>query len=338
MTESTPVHPAGRRGWPRRLLRLAAWCVALAVLGWFVSSGVFVWWMTHGHFRSREIPPEQAGLPVEALRLPTRDGETLGAWLLRGRRADAPAVIILHGIGGSRRDGLPIMRRLHAEGYTVVSLTLRGHGDSTGQRIDFGYGSRADVVAAVDLVARETPQARGVVVCGSSLGSAAALFAAKELDHRVRGYVLESPYQNLDVATRNRLEMRLPRYVDDVAYAGIWLWSRILLPYDPRVISPERAARDVPHDVPVTILYGKRDRHATPAEAEAIYAAVKSHGRIVRFPRGRHANLFKTDPDTYYGVLRELLERTVPAPTTAPKPATVPATSTASARVRRAPL
>jgi hypothetical protein len=67
-------------------------------------------------------------------------------------------------------------------------------------------------------------------------------------------------------------------------------------------------------------------------------AAVKSHGRIVRFPRGRHANLFKTDPDTYYGVLRELLERTVPTPATAPTPATMPTTSTASVRVRRAPF
>ncbi len=243
MTDATPAQPRRRRAWPRRLLRLAAWTGCLAVLVWFVSCGLFVWWMTHGHFRSREIPPEQAGLPVEALRIATRDGQTLGAWLLRGRQAHAPAVVILHGLGGSRRDALPVMRRLHGEGYTVLALTLRAHGDSSGDRLDFGYASRNDVIAAVELLEQQAPRPTGIVLCGTSLGSAAALFAAKELDHRVRGYVLESPYQNLDVATRNRLEMRLPRYVDDVAYAGIWLWSRMLTRARSRPSGPRATCR-----------------------------------------------------------------------------------------------
>ena len=36
-----------------------------------------------------------------------------------------------------------------------------------------------------------------MIVDGNSMGAAAAVFAGRELAHRVRGYILESPYQDL---------------------------------------------------------------------------------------------------------------------------------------------
>ena len=34
---------------------------------------------------------------------------------------------------------------------------------------------------------------------------------------------------------------------------------------------------------------------------------MQSHAKLIRFPRGGHANLFKTDPQAYYAALQSLL-------------------------------
>ena len=52
------------------------------------------------------------------------------------------------------------------------------------------------------------------------MGSAAAVFAAGELGHRVHGYILESPYQDLKVAVWNRVNVALPPVLSHAAYAG----------------------------------------------------------------------------------------------------------------------
>src|SRR5437016_12545555 len=99
-------------------------------------------------------------------------------------------------------------------------ISLRAPGDSTGDFNDIGFSARHDVIAAVEFLERRRP-GRPVVVLGVSLGAAAAIFAAGELGHRVQGYILESPYQDLKVAVRNRVETYLPPVVDRLAYQGL---------------------------------------------------------------------------------------------------------------------
>ncbi len=87
---------------------------------------------------------------------------------------------------------------------------MRAHGDSSGEFNDIGYSARLDVVAAVEFLERRRP-ARPILIHGTSLGAAAATFAAEELGHRVHGYVLECPYRDLRTAVWNRAEKALRR-------------------------------------------------------------------------------------------------------------------------------
>src|SRR5262249_52034256 len=147
-------------------------------------------------------------------------------------------------------------------------VSLRAHGDSTGEVNDFGYGARHDVTAAVAWAEKNHPH-RPIIVWGRSLGSAAALFAAGDLGHRVRGYVLECPYRDLRTAVRTRTRLRLPPVAADVAYLGLVTTAPLVLP-DADRISPLEAAGEVPEGMPVLILAGGKDRRARPEEAEAI--------------------------------------------------------------------
>jgi pimeloyl-ACP methyl ester carboxylesterase len=190
-------------------------------------------------------------------------------------------------------------------------ITLRAHGDSTGDFNDMGYSARHDIAAAVQFLERRLP-GNAIVVHGLSMGGAAALFASRELGNRVSGYILESPYRDLRVAARNRIENALPPVLDYVAYLGFLVVSPLVLP-DLAKISPVKAVCGIPDDVPVLILAGGEDPVARPHEAQAILDRVRSHGRLVLFERAGHMNFPETSPDVYQqsmnGFLREIKRR-----------------------------
>ena len=184
-------------------------------------------------------------------------------------------------------------------------ISMRAHGDSTGDFNDIGYSARHDVAAAVDFLERRRP-GRPIVILGVSLGSAAAAFAAGELGERVAGYVLESPFADLKTAVRNRTRAYLPTPLDQIAYLGLRAAGMAILP-NLDAIAPAAAVADVPADVPVLILAGEADRRATPEEARAVFDRVRSHARLVMFPGARHKNLAEIDPPRYRRILVEFV-------------------------------
>jgi alpha-beta hydrolase superfamily lysophospholipase len=186
-------------------------------------------------------------------------------------------------------------------------ISLRAHGDSTGDYNDFGYGARHDVIAAVDYLERRRP-GRPVVILGASLGSAAALFASAELGSRVRGYILESPYKDLRTAVWNRLDDALPPVLDWVAYRGLVAVSTQVVPHLDQ-ISPYHAAGAIPADVPVLILAGSADRRARLHEARAILGRVSERSELVIFPGADHMRMMEVDPARYRDAVLGFVEK-----------------------------
>ncbi len=125
---------------------------------------------------------------------------------------------------------------------------------------------------------------------GTSTGAAAAIFSAGALDHRVQGYIPESPYQDLKIAAWNRTALYLPPALSHAVYLGLRLVGPLFPPHLDE-ISPLNAIGAIPADVPVLILAGDADRLARPAEAHALFRRVQTHGKLVVFPNAGHLNL-----------------------------------------------
>ena len=96
-------------------------------------------------------------------------------------------VVLLHGGGQTRHAWGATARKLAEAGHHVVSLDLRGHGDSDwSQSGDYGFEAFRDDVVAV-LATFDRP----AVLVGASLGGIAALLAAGEgAPDQVRALVL----------------------------------------------------------------------------------------------------------------------------------------------------
>jgi alpha-beta hydrolase superfamily lysophospholipase len=241
---------------------------------------------------------------LEAHRLTTADGQQIGAWFVRGMD-DAPSILLVHGIGANRSACLGRARLLATQGCSVLMITLRAHGDSTGEVNDMGYSARQDVVAGVEFLERRST-GKPIIVHGLSMGGAAAVFASAELADRVQGYVLESPYRDLKTAVRNRTEHALPPILDRLAYIGLLAVAPLVLP-DLDKLSLVEAIGGVPPEVQVLILAGGKDPVARPEEAKAILDSVRTHGRLVIFEQAGHLNFPETCPGLYERSLLDFL-------------------------------
>ena len=233
------------------------------------------------------------GLSAETLQIETRDGLELGAWFHAGdpRRV---LVLLLHGMGASRTSLSPAARRLAENGFGYLALSLRAFGDSEGERLDFGWSSRADVLAAVETIEREQP-GRPIVVIGQSLGAAAAIFAAPELGTRIAGWILEGPYRDLDKACRDRLSAQLLPPLDALAFAGLYLWAPLFLGESFRQIRPIDSVDDLPPRVPVLFVAGSADRLAPHEDIAELCARSGGSAELAILDGRDHCGLWELD-------------------------------------------
>ena len=261
-------------------MRLVVW-VAVAC-GVVVVLSLWIFWMAVRPPRLT-IPgtPQDYRLNAEALTITTVDGLKLAAWLIAARERGAPAIVVLHGYPANKADLLPIAGALNAR-FTVLLVDFRSFGDSEGRVTTLGFRERADLRAAVDLLA-----ARGhtrIGVFGYSLGGAVALMGAAE-DPRIRAVAAWAPFADLRVLARD-------------LYAIFWmlkypfvelmvLWGRLFLGGDITRPSPEIAAARLA--IPVQIWASRDDDQIPFGHAERLQRALGGNPHAeFQFGRGLH--------------------------------------------------
>jgi dienelactone hydrolase len=164
--------------------------------------------------------PADVGLAAEDVRFHASDGVELAAWYVPS--TNGAAVVLLGGATNNRSDELDHAAVLARHGYGVLLLDARGHGDSDGDAMLWGWFGETDVPAAVDFLSQRPDVVDGRIgAIGMSMGAEEAIGAAGE-DERIRAVVAEGATargarDEGDASTG--VGSFLPRYVD-------WVTSR----------------------------------------------------------------------------------------------------------------
>ena len=133
--------------------------------------------------------PAAVGLDYEPVTLTTTDGVELAAWYLPG--TNGAGVVVMHGAGSTRSDVLDQAAALVHGGYAVVLIDARGHGDSDGTAMDFGWYGDLDIAAGTTFLASRADIDRTRIgVVGFSMGGEEAIGAAAT-DPLIRAVVAE---------------------------------------------------------------------------------------------------------------------------------------------------
>lgn len=163
-----------RRSWPVRALGAIGASTFVVVTTMVVAPAVMA-------TNVRPVPlgssPSTVGLAYEDVSLRTADGVDLAGWYVAP--VDGAAVVLRHGAGSTRSDVLDEAAVLARRGYGVLMVDARGHGDSDGRAMDFGWWGDADVAASVSwLAARPEVDADRIGLVGLSMGGEEVIGAA----------------------------------------------------------------------------------------------------------------------------------------------------------------
>lgn len=119
--------------------------------------------------------------------------------------SEGPLVICLPGMGELRQTYRLLVPKLAASGCRVVTMDLRGHGDS-----DATFTSYDDEALASDILALIQELGEPAIVVGNSIAAGAAVIAAADSPTAVRGLALLGPFvRDPDGGAVQRLLFRL---------------------------------------------------------------------------------------------------------------------------------
>ena len=173
------------RNWPAMAAGISGTLLVMVVITWLIAPGV----------AATNVPPSEIGatpadlgLVYETVGLTTSDGVDLAAWYLPG--TTGAAIIVAHGAGSTRSDALDQAAVLNRNGFSVLLIDARGHGESGGSAMDFGWYGDLDIAAGIDhLKVRSDVDPERIGVLGLSMGGEEAIGAAT--DRRVHAVVAE---------------------------------------------------------------------------------------------------------------------------------------------------
>ncbi|MGD0017768.1 MAG: prolyl oligopeptidase family serine peptidase [Candidatus Limnocylindrales bacterium] len=212
------------------------------------------------------------------MRFPSRDRAiTIDAWWVPGPAADAPAVVLAHGLHECKRATTVLFPAgmLHAHGFAVLIIDLRDEGSSTVDtgRFAGGVGEARDVLGAWDWL-REVQgiPAERIGLFGVSLGAGAVLIAAGE-EPRVAAVWEDSGYADLTQVLRHQVRSyMIPSFFADLALAyGRMHGHEIAFP------SPGGEVRRFGRR-PLAIVHGERDGSVPVEQAYMLIAVDQAAG------------------------------------------------------------
>ena len=203
--------------------------------------------------------PEVIGLAYEDVEVPTSGGLRLPAWYLPAGEAPAPGVLLIHGWESSRDRTLPNAQVLHALGYHVLTLDVRGHGANGPEVLPMSVGEYAADTRAGVAWLRGRPEVTRIAVLGHSMGAAGSLVATAtdpDVDAVIAVAAPADPWR----LTRQTFQLAHLPIPAPIAWPLAWLTTRVYLRPRGHSVASVSATRAVQITrVPVLLVHGTDD-------------------------------------------------------------------------------
>jgi pimeloyl-ACP methyl ester carboxylesterase len=275
------------------------WWVLIVVVGlvlaYFVVGGVAAITMTKvGEHPQYDKTPESFGVDYHSVVIYSRkDRLKLSAWYLPNGNPER-CVLLVHGRNASKQNAISgklpeLAAKLTREGYAVLMIDMRGHGESEGKRYTWGEHERRDVLGGVDFLLEEGFEPGKIAVLGISLGGAAAE------DKAIGALILDSTFAELiQLVEPNWVnESRLPMFF----LGGVYVMWQIFYGFDLKKVKPVEDIKKVPPR-PILIMHSCSDEMIEVSHAHQMAEAVPS-AKLVIFEVCDHAELYRDAPEKY---------------------------------------
>ena len=227
------------------------------------------------------------------------DGAILRGWKIQPKNPNGDWVLLYHGISDNRTGNLAHAEFLLTNGYSVVMMDSRAHGQSGGTIATYGWLERNDTRAIVSaLYADES--VRHLYALGVSMGAAIALQSAA-IEPRIEAVVAEDPFENLREVTYDYAGLELSPLLGKTLFRPASMAALHGVKkdggFDPDEVSPKKAV--AARAFPVLLICGTADHRIPCRHAQAIYQAAIGPKELWIVPGAAHASALGHAPQEY---------------------------------------
>lgn len=240
----------------------------------------------------------KTGASWSAVETRGEDGAPLKGWLFRPRSPNGDAVILLHGVGDTRRGMLGHARYLVEAGYACLLPDSRGHGISGGDIVTFGVKETGDVTRWAALL-EETAHPSAIYGLGESMG-AAILIQALAREPRIRAAVAECSFDDFRAIAAERIAQftgipAKPLFRPMVESA--LLYTRLRYGIALENASPADALRST--STPVLLIHGTADKNIPASHSRRLAMIRPATTDLWEVPGAHHVDSLSADPSNF---------------------------------------
>ena len=244
----------------------------------------------------------------EELDMTSYDGLNLKGYFLEAKEPTNKVVVFAHGYLGRASDMSLFGQYYYEElGYHMFTADARGHGQSEGDYIGFGWHDRLDYVDWINLLIDKLGSDTEIVLHGLSMGAATVLMTSGEdLPNNVKVVVADSPYTNVYDLFSYQMErmFKLPSFPILDSTSAV---TKVKAGYSLREASALEQVKKT--DIPVLYFHGDTDTFVPTELAQELYENTPSETELITFDEAGHGEGFVVAREKYIHHLNVFLKK-----------------------------
>lgn len=233
----------------------------------------------------------------EVLTMKSSDQLILSGLLIPHEEKTHKFAIIAHGYGGSNRDMAPWAKLYFDLGFNLLIPDARGHGNSEGDYIGFGWHERKDYVNWIDRLIEEYGEDIEIILYGLSMGAATVMnVSGEDLPDNVKAIIEDCGYSSVSKEMAHQLKTmyKLPQYpfipmtsLITKIKAGYWFGEA----------SPEEQVKQ--SSTPTLFIHGDEDDFVPTHMAYELYHSAKCPKELYIALGAKHGYAYIADKQMY---------------------------------------
>lgn len=259
----------------------------------------------------------RAGEGFRSATIQAIDGLILWAALVPAPEETHNWAICMHGYYDTHESMGAIAKHYHDLGWNVLMPDQRGHGQSEGNYVGWGYDERLDLLGWINYITRRDHEAE-IVLHGVSMGAATVLMSTGGvLPSQVKAAISDCSYTTIEEEMRHVLHSG---YLQDYSH-GLPLPSGLLFQilrrtvlkragYDLREAAPIKAVSL--SKTPTLFVHGSKDDFVPSAMMNRLYQAACCPKSFLWVPDAAHALSVGTNPELYWTAVHTFLQEHIP--------------------------
>lgn len=248
---------------------------------------------------------EYKDLAVEMLEILSDDGLKLKGYYYKNTEDTDKLMIIHHGYTANHYIGIQYMKMFFEQGFNILLIDMRGHGESEGKYSSYGYNEVRDLNMWVEAMKKKLGEDLIIGLHGQSMGAATVLLYSGLFEEKIKFVIEDCGYSNAEEVVKFKFNQR--NVSTKIFYPLVSSRIKKKYKFDLKDISPIEAVSK--SKVPTLFIHGTADTTVPYDMCQQMYdAKVEGIKKIYLVDDAIHMDAYVTNKESYEKEVKDFIK------------------------------